>query len=85
MENSTLECIDGLPSVAEFFDGFENNREFVLLVPIGLCLVTLALYVINLRATIEHGQKDTKGNVAALLTIYPVSRNDIKLLPRVFP
>lgn len=73
MENSTLDCQEGVPSVAEFFAGFQHSRELLLIVPIAFCLTTLALYVINLRGTVRNENRETKGNVAALLTIYPVS------------
>lgn len=73
MENLTLDCIDGVPSVLEIYAEFERLHGFVLLVPITFCLLTLTLYVINLREIIKNGQKGTKGNAAALFTIYPVS------------
>lgn len=76
MNNSTsLDCIDGVPSVVELYAAFERLHEFFLLVPIAFCVLTLTLYVINVREIIKHGQKDTKGNVVALFTIYPVSLN----------
>lgn len=71
-DNSTQDCIDGNPSAVEFFAGFQANHEFILLVPIVLCLMTLTMLVINLRAALERCHKDTKSNVATLLTIYPV-------------
>lgn len=73
MENSTLDCREGVPTAGEFLAGFQPNREYILLVPIGFCLMTLWIYVTNLRALFLHGQKETKGNIAALCSIYPVS------------
>lgn len=76
MENSTnltQECFDGAPTAMEFFAGFELIHGLILIVPIVLCMMTYLVYVINLRHTSKHGHKDTKGNVAALMTIYPVS------------
>ena len=73
MENLTLDCEEGIPTVQEFFAGFHEHLELVLIAPFALWLMTLAVYVINLRATIDHGQRETKGNIAALLSIYPVS------------
>ena len=71
--NSTLGCHDGVPSFVEFIDGFHLIHALFLTIPVTLCIMTLFVYVINLRNTMERGHKDTKGNVAALLTIYPVS------------
>lgn len=79
MENSTLNCIDGVPSLIELYAALEPLNKFFLLVPITFCILTLSIYVINLREVIKRGQKDTKGNVAALITIYPVSFNINKL------
>lgn len=73
-ENSTQDCIVGNPSIIEFFAGFPPNHEFILLAPIALFVMTVVTFVINLRATIMRGNKDTKGNVASLLTIYPVRK-----------
>lgn len=73
MENSTLDCEEGVPSVAEYFAGFQQFHELLLIVPFAFCLTTLTLYVINLRGTVKNENRETKGNVAALLTIYPVS------------
>lgn len=71
--NLTLECLDGVPSVVELFAAFQLTHWLLLIIPIALWLMTIAVYVMNLRHTMEHGHKDTKGNVAALFTIYPVS------------
>lgn len=59
--------------MTELFSGLQLAHELILLTSAVLCIMTLALYVINLRANIKNGDKDTKGNVAALLTVYPVS------------
>lgn len=75
MENSTnisVDCYNGVPSATEFFAGFQLEQVLLLAVPIALWLMTLTVYVMNLKRTIEHGHKVTKGNVAVLLTIYPV-------------
>lgn len=74
MENTSSECAESIASAAEFLAGFEHFHELiVLLIPIAFCFMTLTLYVISIRAVIAHGAKDTKGNVASLFTIYPVS------------
>lgn len=71
--NLTLDCRDGVPSVVELFADFQLIHVVLLIVPIVSWMMTLSFYVINLRHTVKHGHKDTKGNVAVLLTIYPVS------------
>jgi hypothetical protein len=73
MDNETLDCVDGAPSVAEYFEGFEPIHEFMLLAPVMLCMMTLTIYVINLRSIISRLPREIKGNIVALLTIYPVS------------
>lgn len=73
MENQTLDCEDGVPSMQEMFAKFPPHHEFILIVPVALCVLTLATFVVNLRATIRNGNRETKGNIATLLSIYPVS------------
>lgn len=74
MENSTeAECYDGIPSVIEFMTGLQLEQKVLMLGPISICFMTLVIYVINLREAIARGPKQTKGNVVALITIYPVS------------
>lgn len=79
MENLTLDtafdCEDGVPSVTDFFAGFQQFHEFLLIVPIAFCLTTLVLYAINLRDIVQNENRETKGNVAALFAIYPVSKS----------
>lgn len=70
--NLTQDCLDELPSATQIFSGFSPNHEFILLAPIIPCFMTLAMFVINLNAVIKSGRKETKGNIATLLTIYPV-------------
>lgn len=77
MENSTFDCREGVPTAAEFLTGLQLEHKIVLLVPVAFCIMTLVIYVINLRATFENERKETKGNVATLFTIYPVSLNDV--------
>ena len=72
MENSSLNCNESIPTVAEFYGGLHLEQITVLIVPAVFCFVTLALYVINLRLTLKYERRETKGNVATLLTIYPV-------------
>lgn len=77
MENSTfIDCTDGDPSAGEFFNTLKQEHQIFLFLPITFCFMTLAVYVINLKRELESGPKDTKGNVAVLVTIYPV-RNRI--------
>ena len=72
-ENSTLNCHEGIPGVTDFLTGLNLEHKIILIVPITFCFMTLIIYVINLRATIKNERKETKGNVAVLCTIYPVS------------
>jgi hypothetical protein len=73
MENLTLECREGVPTVGEFLTSLQTEHKIVLFVPIVFCIMTLVVYVINLLATFESERRETKGNVATLFTIYPVS------------
>lgn len=73
MENSTFtDCVDGDPSAVEFFNTLQQKHQMFLFLPITFCFMTLAVYVINLKRELENGPRDTKANVAALVTIYPV-------------
>lgn len=79
--NSTsFECEFGIPTAAELFDALQLNHQTFLILPIAFCFMTLAIYVINLRRELDSGNKDTKGNVAALVTLYPVSLNARRLI-----
>jgi hypothetical protein len=74
MTNLTLNCGDVVPSVAELFEGLQLEHKIFLILPMMFFTFTVVIYVANLRYAIENGHKETKGNVAALVTIYPVSQ-----------
>lgn len=77
MENSSvifpIDCINGVPSVQEFFSSLNWIHKWILVMPVGFWFMTLSVYVANLQRVIKHGAKETKSNVIILLTLYPVS------------
>lgn len=68
-----IDCINGVPSVDEFFASLKWMHKWILLLPIGFWFMTVSVFVVNLHRVITHGAKETKSNVIILLTLYPVS------------
>ena len=68
-----IDCINGVPSVEEFFASLKWIHKWILLLPVGFWFMTVSVFVVNLHRVITHGAKETKSNVIILLTLYPVS------------
>lgn len=76
IDNSSIifpvDCINGVPSVEEFFRSLNWIHKWILVVPVGFWFMTMSVFVINLQRVIKNGAKETKSNVICLLTLYPV-------------
>lgn len=73
MENLTLDCENGVPAVDDFFTGLNFIHRWILVMPAGFFLMTLAIYVLNFFTIIKYEQRETKSNVLILVSLYPVS------------
>jgi hypothetical protein len=82
MENRTFDCDEDVPSTAELYGNLQTEQKLIFIVPIALCILSFVIYVANVRAALKHERRETKGNVVALFTIYPVSLKQKKHKPQ---
>lgn len=68
-----IDCINGVPSVEEFFSSLKWMHKWILVLPVGFWFMTVSVFVVNIHRVIKRGAKETKSNVIILLTLYPVS------------
>lgn len=68
-----IDCINGVPSVEEFFSSLIWMHKWILVLPVGFWFMTVSVFVVNIHRVIKRGAKETKSNVIILLTLYPVS------------
>ena len=73
MEYSQYDCVNGIPSVNDFFGGLKNYQKWFFVIPSAFCLMTLLIYGRFCKKVVIFEPKNTKANVIILITVYPVS------------
>ena len=66
-------CKYGMPLVSEIFQGFTNNRSFLILIPIFLTLSSYYFCVNNVRNILATQPKAFVTKSLTMIGVYPVS------------
>ena len=69
---SSVVCVNGIPSVDEFFNGFNYQTYLLVLVLTIYCVLKAWIYIKNVRNTFLNTSKELKSKCFIVCSIYPV-------------
>lgn len=72
---SSIDCVSGVPSIGEFFNGFNYETYFLVLLPMFFCVLTIWIYIKNVKNIYMNASKELKSKCLIICSIYPVNLN----------
>lgn len=73
---SSIDCVNEVPSVDEFLSEFNYQTYFLVLVPTIFCVLTIWMYIKNVKNICRTASKELKSKCLIICSIYPVNFNN---------